>query len=377
MTGIIVWLWQNLFEQVNRDRQTLEKQIFDEAVSIVESTMNPEEKKIIVVASENWHHGVIGIVASKLVERYYRPVIILAIEDGIASGSARSVEGFSIFDALMANKPLFRKFGGHGMAAGMSLDQDKVEALDKGLNDYAEKVMDQQVLIPKLKADLTLDLDRISIDLIENIQAMEPFGIGNREPAFICKGNIKSIRKIGKDQSHLQVEIEQGTAVGGVAFSMAELSDRLRPGQPGECVCTLDINEWRNIRKPQLMVKDLRHSNDFRDAMRNVLMEHRMTDYMDPAVEINFTLSRDDYSKFYRFLMELDRSKIWHVSYGQLMEREAMVKPSQLTKCFIMLEVFSEVGLLSYELLEDAVGFELFNVKKVALDDSKLYNKLL
>lgn len=364
-------------DQVNKDRQSLERKIFDEAVELIESRMKPEDKHIIVVASENWHHGVIGIVASKLVERYYRPIIILAIEDGIASGSARSVEGFSIFAALSANKDLFNKFGGHEMAAGMSLNADKVKALDEGLNSFAKETMTEDTLLPKVKVDMALSLSDVNIQLIEEIQMMEPFGMGNREPSFICRGPVKTIRKIGKEQTHLKVDLGALNVKQGVAFGMAEVSDWLKTGQEAECVCTLDINEWKQMRNPQLMIKDIRHTSDYKDQLNQVLLQHKTLDYMDEGFKLDQPILRDDYAGFFRHLKSLDHSKTWSIYYAEIIEQMAGNKVSDLTRYLIMLEVFSEVGLLSYELKDLYVTFELIHLKKVALSDSKLYNKFL
>lgn len=364
-------------DQVNKDRQAIEKRIFDEAVNIVESTMVPSEKHVIVIASEQWHHGVIGIVASKLVERYYRPVIILAIEDGVASGSARSVEGFSIFKALSANKHLFKKFGGHDMAAGMSLDASLVAKLDEGLNQYAREIMTDEVLIPKVKVDMTLPLEEVTIQLIESLQLMEPFGMGNREPTFQCVGPIKQIQRIGKDKTHLRVELGTFNSKKGVAFSMGDVHDWLRVGQEAECVCNLEINEWQQRRNPQLMIKDLRHIDSFRESIHQVIQQHMLTDYEGDQFTIEGTIGRDDYAKFYRYLKEMDFGQRWHIHYPVLIEKFEGNKVQGLIKYMIMLEVFSSLGLLTYELTEMYFEFELTESKKVDLTGSKLYNKFL
>ncbi len=363
--------------QVNQDRQALERKIFDEAIGIIDSTMEASEKHIIVVASKDWHHGVIGIVASRLVERYYRPVIILAVEDGVASGSARSVEGFSIFDALMSCKELFDKVGGHEMAAGMSLPFDRVEALDQALNDYGKQYMSEDTLIPKVKVDLKIDLSDVTIRLIEAIQDMEPFGIGNREPSFYMNDEVASIKRIGKDQSHLRVELGLQHKKQGIGFSMGDISDWLKEGQQAECVCTLDINEWQNRRSPQLMLKDLRYQEDVRNTMDNQLREHKLTDYLDNSYKATYRLTREDYGNLYKVLRELDRSKVWSISYGSLIKRVGHNNPENLTKILIMFEVLSELALISYELGEKNANFDVFEGKKVALEDSKLYNKFL
>lgn len=366
-------------DEVNKKRQELEKQIYKEAVDIIESTMKPEEKHIIVVSSKGWHHGVIGIVASKLVERYYRPVIILAIEEGVASGSARSVEGFSIFAALNANKEIFDKFGGHEMAAGMSFKAELISKLDEGLNAYAKEVMTQDTLVPKIKVDMNLSLEEVNISLIEEIQKMEPFGIGNREPTFKCSGAVKSIRKIGKELTHLRIELGEATAKQGVGFSMGEVADWLGVNQEATCICSLDINEWRNIRKPQIMLKDIRHKEAVYDALKEIIYAHKTIDYIDEHQSINKDEcpTREDYTNFYRYLMKKDKVYEWHVYYTKLMELFAIKQARIIRKYFIMLEVFSELELLTYEIHDFYMSFELIKGKKVDLTDSKLYNEFL
>lgn len=364
-------------DQVNKDRRALESKIFEEAVGIIEKSMVPSEKKILVIASEGWHHGVIGIVASKLVERYYRPTIILAIEDGIASGSARSVEGFSIFDALMASGDLFDKFGGHEMAAGMSLDAGLVATLDKALNAYANDVMDDQVLIPKIKVDMVLPLEEVSLNLIEQIQAMEPFGIGNREPTFQCEGPVKSIRRIGNERTHLKVALGEGKGKDGVAFSKGETGEWLRVGQECECVCTLDINVWKDIRKPQLMIKDLRHVSEVRSGIQKIIQDHITIDYLNQPIVDGLKIDRELCADFYRVLKTLEKTGLDMLYYGKLLEMANNDLTYGLPKYMIMLEIFSEVGLLRYELKTDYLTFDLIEVKKVALTASTLYNRFL
>ena len=365
-------------DQDNRNRQALEKNIFEEAVALIEASSNKSEKKVIVVASENWHHGVIGIVASKLVEKYYRPIIILSIKDKVASGSARSVEGFNIYTALKANDQLFDKFGGHEMAAGMSLEAHKIEDLEKGLNAYAEENMRKEVLIPKLKVDMAIHLEEIHLDLIEEIQKMEPFGIGNPEPTFICEGPVHHMKKIGKDQTHISLELGADHMVRGVGFSMGEVTEWLEDGQLTQCVCTLEINEWHQRKTPQMMVKDIRHTPDTLKEIEKQIQDHKKTDYLtDDVLGCEIRLSRQILTDFYRFLMQKDSSKNHQLYFTKLMAQLDLNGPHELKKYLMMLEIFSELKLIQYEIHGLSMTFSLNKGKKVDLQDSKLYNKFL
>ncbi|PKM57177.1 MAG: single-stranded-DNA-specific exonuclease RecJ [Firmicutes bacterium HGW-Firmicutes-3] len=365
-------------DQDNKNRQALEKSIFEEAVALIEANLNTPDKKVIVVASENWHHGVIGIVASKLVEKYYRPIIILSIKDKIASGSARSVEGFNIYMALKANEHLFDKFGGHEMAAGMSLQQNHIEVLEKGLNTYAAEHMEKDVLIPKLKVDMGIKIEEIRLDLIEEIQKMEPFGMGNPEPTFICDGPVHHMKRIGKDQTHLSLELGTDSKVRGVGFSLGEVTDWLSDGQHAQCVCSLEINEWNQRKSPQMMVKDIRHAADTLKEIEKQILEHRSIDYIKDFVTDNENrLSREMLTDFYRLLMQKDSILEHQIHFTKLMDQIGIKRPQDLKKYFIMLEIFSELELIQYEINGLSMTFSLNKGKKVDLQDSKLYNKFL
>ncbi|VDN48928.1 Single-stranded-DNA-specific exonuclease RecJ [Petrocella atlantisensis] len=365
-------------DQDNKNRQSLEKRIFEEAVALIEASSNPPNQKVIVVASDSWHHGVIGIVASKLVEKYYRPIIILTIKDGVASGSARSVEGFNLYLALKANGHLFDKFGGHEMAAGMSLQENNIEALEKGLNLYADEHMEKDVLIPKLKVDMVMKLEDIGLELIEDIQKMEPFGMGNPEPTFICEGPIHHMKKIGKDQTHLSLELGVDPKIRGVGFSLGEVTEWIDDGQLVQCVCSLEINEWNQRKSPQMMVKDIRHTTATLKEIKNQILEHSVIDYFeDFEVHHEDRLSRQMLSDFYRFLMQKDSVLDHEIYFTKLMAQLDIKQTQDLKKYLMMLEVFSELELIQYEIKGLSMTFSLNKGKKVDLQDSKLYNKFL
>ncbi|MCF8018669.1 MAG: single-stranded-DNA-specific exonuclease RecJ [Vallitaleaceae bacterium] len=365
-------------DQDNKNRQSLEKRIFEEAVALIEASSNPPNQKVIVVTSDSWHHGVIGIVASKLVEKYYRPIIILTIKDGVASGSARSVEGFNLYLALKANGHLFDKFGGHEMAAGMSLQENNIEALEKELNLYADEHMEKDVLIPKLKVDMVMKLEDIGLELIEDIQKMEPFGMGNPEPTFICEGPIHHMKKIGKDQTHLSLELGVDPKIRGVGFSLGEVTEWIDDGQLVECVCSLEINEWNQRKSPQMMVKDIRHTTATLKEIKNQILEHSVIDYFeDFEVHHEDRLSRQMLSDFYRFLMQKDSVLDHEIYFTKLMAQLDIKQTQDLKKYLMMLEVFSELELIQYEIKGLSMTFSLNKGKKVDLQDSKLYNKFL
>jgi len=361
-------------DNTNKKRQELEARITEEALSLIEKNVDIENTKVIVVYKEGWSHGVIGIVASRIVEKFYRPVVILTIEEGIASGSARSVEGFSIFNALSSCSELMDKFGGHDMAAGMSLKEEKVSALSEKLNEYAEKYMLKDTLIKKMKADFKIDLEDISIELIKKLEILEPYGAGNEEPVFVIDAKLSSIRQIGKEKNHLKLElIKESNSLDVVGFSLGEEEKNYSVGNDVSVIGTLDINEWNNTITPQLLARDLKADRkleqEFLEAVNMIpnLLEDKVI--ADELIEI------DEYSIFYRFLHNSLVNNDNYVSFSKLATLAWKNKSKIALKIVVMLEVFKELGLINYNIEHITVFFEIFKGKKVELKASKLYNK--
>lgn len=363
-------------DRENKRRQEIEQKILGEAIEIIENEGNVNSKKILVVAHQGWEHGVIGIVASRLVEKYYRPTILLTIEDGKASGSARSVEGFSIYEALVSCKDLFHKFGGHDMAAGMSLKEADIQDLSTRLNVYAQEHMDQETLTLKIKADMRLELSEVDIAFIEKISLFEPYGTGNEEPKFILKGQVKDFKTMGQKNNHIKVEIKNGDKVlPAVGFNCVHLLEELGVNCPIELIGTLNINEWQQKKSPQLMLKDIRI---FKEYEASVLEKFRMIHSIhedQPFVKGNDKPQRKDFEKLYRFLLGLSTQKVQVVGLPRLMDHLCEGEPQYFMKYFICLEVFKELDLMTYDLQGMKMNFEVFMGKKVELETSKLYNK--
>src|SRR5690606_30840283 len=247
---------------LNKERQAIVKQITEEAMQQVEHRYPDGSPRVIVVAQEGWNPGVVGIVASKLVEKYYRPTIVLSLnpETGKAKGSARSIEGFHLYNELAANRDILPHFGGHPMAAGMTLDMEHVEALRERLNKQAETSLTEEDLIPVVEIDIPVRLEEIDIDTIESMRYLAPFGMGFAKPKFFLdEVKVASIRKIGAAQNHLKMELAQNAAtIDAVGFGIGPLGDELTPDVKIDVIADLQINEWNGRKKPQLMIEDIR-----------------------------------------------------------------------------------------------------------------------
>jgi single-stranded-DNA-specific exonuclease len=246
---------------LNKERQKIVSQITEEAIEQVESMYPIEENPVLVLAKEDWNPGVVGIVASRMVEKYYRPTIILSIDHGkgIAKGSARSIEGFDLFANLSTCRDILPHFGGHPMAAGMTLDIDDVDQLRQRLNALAAEKLTDKDFIPIKTIDAECTLSEITTDSIEEIGLLAPFGMNNPKPLFLLDSvQLGSMRKIGSDQTHLKLAVEQNhQQLDCIGFGFGHLHDHMAPLAKVSMVGELSINEWNNFRKPQFMIQDL------------------------------------------------------------------------------------------------------------------------
>ena len=244
-------------EQENHKRQEMEMAILKEAEAYIDQFVDVKQEDIIIVAGKEWHHGVIGIVASRILSKYYKPTIILTLEDGVYSGSARSVEGFNIFEALNHVKEYMIRFGGHEMAAGLSLEESQFEMFKKELNTYGKTLLNEEILTPSLEIDLELPADQISLSVCDELDRMEPFGVCNPTPTFAVRGTIQYAQKIGGDK-HLKLALQNNhTVLHCIGFDKGYLAECLTEGEEVIVACEVTKNVWNNKTSVQLRIKDI------------------------------------------------------------------------------------------------------------------------
>ncbi|WP_419749925.1 single-stranded-DNA-specific exonuclease RecJ [Terrisporobacter petrolearius] len=252
----------NILEAKNIERQMIESKMYKEAEDVISSSENYKDDKVLVVAKEGWQHGIIGIVASKLTEKYYKPTILLTIEDGEATGSARSIKGFSIFDALVSCKDLMNKFGGHEQAAGLALNAENIEELRKRVNEIADYNLNKDDLIENIKVEYELEEESATLDLVDNLHKLEPFGLSNPSPRFIMRDLLlTNIYKMGKNKQHLKLICENEKSYECVGFNMAYLAENFQEGDKIDVLFQVDENNFNNDRKVQFLLKDIRLSH--------------------------------------------------------------------------------------------------------------------
>lgn len=252
----------NILETKNIERQMIESKMYKEAEDVISSNENYKDDKVLVVAKEGWQHGIIGIVASKLTEKYYKPTILLTIEDGEATGSARSIKGFSIFDALVSCKDLMNKFGGHEQAAGLALNAENIEDLRKRVNEIADYNLNKEDLIENVKVEYELEEESVTLGLVDDLHKLEPFGLSNPSPRFIMRDLLlTNIYKIGKNKQHLKLICENEKSYECIGFNMAYLADNFQEGDKIDVLFQVDENNFNNERKLQFLLKDIRLSH--------------------------------------------------------------------------------------------------------------------
>jgi single-stranded-DNA-specific exonuclease len=246
---------------INKERQAIVNDMTKEAIEMVTNDFPLNRNSVLVIGKEGWNPGVVGIVASRLVEKFYRPVIVLSFdsEKGTAKGSARSIAGFDLFKNLSQCRELLPHFGGHPMAAGMTLELEDVPELRKRLNDYAAEQLTEEDFIPLTELDASIELAEVDLDTIESLQMLAPFGMGNPKPKLLIEGvSISGMRKIGGNQDHLKLSLQKDVySLDSVGFGMGEFADQISPIAELSVIGELSVNEWNNIRKPQLFLKDL------------------------------------------------------------------------------------------------------------------------
>ena len=239
-------------DQYNQERQTLEKKVLADAIARVEA--DPQQRRSLVLASSDWHSGVIGIVASRLVERYHRPTFLIALDKGVGKGSGRSIKGFDLYQALKDCADLLEGYGGHTMAAGLTVAEHKLADFSQRFEQVASARLTDELCTPSIEHDGECRLDLWSVAAVQELKALEPFGVGNPQPLFLsCRCTVKNCSLVA--EKHLKFDVEQqGNILSAIAFGCSE--------RFADCSGEVDIlyrpqlNVWRGNTKVQIQVVD-------------------------------------------------------------------------------------------------------------------------
>lgn len=329
--------------ELNSERQQIEADILEQAKKQLAS-VDTAAARTLVIVGKNWHPGVIGIVASRLVDLYYRPTIVVSIQDGEGKGSCRSIKGFHLFDALTSAKDTLVQFGGHEMAAGLTVLPENIDALRAALDAYAETHMKEEDYVPCLALESELRPEEITTDLVTELSNLEPYGMANPRPLFGSFG-VKGldVRVIGREGQHLKFLMESGAQpIQAIGWNMAEKSVMVDRG-PVDIAYMPEINEWNGKISLQCKLSELR-SSEGRSPI----------------------LTRDILADIYRALKKMTKIP----ENMESVARECGVNDSTAKTA---LRIFEELGLV----VPDVGGFRLAPApkQKLHLEDSETYRK--
>jgi single-stranded-DNA-specific exonuclease len=249
-------------DHYNDDRRELDKRITDEAIFFIDQNMDMKSKKSIVIYNETWHKGVIGIVASRLTEKYLRPAVVLTKSQGMITGSARSVMGFDVYKTIESCKDILENFGGHTYAAGLSLKEENLNEFKRRFEALSMIMIAPEMMRPQINIDAELTFREINNIFVEDLASFAPFGPDNLNPIFVTCGvqDYGTSKIVGKDNVHLKLEVADQTVttpVNGIAFRQSANYERVKSGEPFDICYTLEENIHNGKSNIQLYVKDI------------------------------------------------------------------------------------------------------------------------
>ena len=259
-------------DQYNKDRKELDKRITEEANAILEDRGEiASSRKPIVIYNKDWHKGIIGIVASRLTEIYYKPAVVLTLSNGLATGSSRSVHGFDIYKAIESTRDLLENFGGHTYAVGLSLKEENIPEFTKRFEQYVIDNIKPEQLSQLISIDCELDFDEITPEFVGYLRRFNPFGPGNQKPIFSTKNvyDFGTSKLVGKNLEHIKLELVDSRSevvLNGIAFNQAECFDYIKAHKPFEICYTIEENKHQGNSSIQLMVKGIKIPDDTSQA---------------------------------------------------------------------------------------------------------------
>lgn len=331
---------------LNDKRRAVEDKIVVQIMQQLETDPEAIRRRVIIIHGENWHHGIVGIVASRMVERFGKPCIVLSVEGDTARGSGRSVEGFSIIDAINACSHWLVRYGGHNQAAGLTVKLDCLEEFIGGMNDWAAThypEMPQQVL----RIDCPLSPKALQVADIQPLTLLEPFGSGNELPLFVLKNcTVQGIYAIG-DGKHLRLRLSgEDTVFFAVYFGMTQRNFPYAVGETVDLAVTVDVSEWNGELRVSVKVKDIHMSGvDYDGLHHSEQMYQRFlrSEALDPPARTQIAPSRDDIAVVYRYL----RSKGSLSAPDEVIYAKLCGNISSLCKVKLAIDVLDEMKLIT------------------------------
>ena len=368
---------------LNRERQSVEQTIYSQAEAMIEE-LPEEQRRALVLASETWHQGVVGIVASRLSEKYSRPSFMIHLNGGVGKGSCRSWGGFNLFAALESCSDLLLGFGGHELAAGFTIDEANIPAFRARMNQYAAEYWVGKAPESALEVDVELrQPGRVTLQEVEALAALEPYGSGNARPLFCLMGaTLLRTQNVGQNR-HLKLRLGKGNAqFDGIFFSTTSAACGCAEGDRVDAAFYLQVNEFRGSRTVQLQMVDIRPSLSASSREQECLTLVEQCAAGEPVSARNahrMLPSREQYAAVWRSLVHLTPEGALHTAYLPLLRSlsAAMGKADSFLRSAFCLAVFQERGLLKLEIQGDTIDIQLAGRdKKVRLEDSEYIRRL-
>ena len=377
--------------EINRMRQSEENTIAEQAYRRIEEEFDPDTTRVLVLEDDHWRQGIIGIVSSRITERYGLPSILVSFDgatEGFDSpedqgkGSGRSVKGMNLVEALTACEDLLVKFGGHELAAGLTIRRDKLDEFRARINAYAKNCLPDGGVSARLEADLTLDIHDVSIPLAEELSRLEPFGVANPVPHFILRDlTLERVSELGGGK-HLKLQVgKDGVSLTAMLFSTPRSRFPFVEGDRIDLLGTVDVNEFRDIRTVQLIVQDFKTSECFEDEhIANVARYREVRAGAEFAAVEDIVPVREDFAHVYTVLRREFRQGKDLFSERALLPMLNAGAPNHINygKMKYILEIFHELKICGVEEVEEGVyRFDIyFNASKTNIEKSNILKKL-
>ena len=376
---------------INRQRQLEENRIANEAYEMIEQNFDWNKDRVIVLENNEWQQGIIGIVSSKITERYGLPSILVSFSGAViceenplddGKGSGRSIKGMNLVEALSYCDDLLVKYGGHELAAGLTVKRGNLEEFKIKINEYAREQLSPDDLKIKLEADCEITAQDITLALANELQLLEPYGTGNTTPMFVMKNaRVKKITAT-KGGEHTRLLVEQsGVGVVGMYFGVGEADLGFESGDLVDILFNIDINEYKNIKSVQMIVRDCRLAEEF---TKQVDTERKRYHEIKQGGEFylveNILPNRDDFARVYSALRKEFRLGVSVLDYKGILKlvNNSDAEPINYVKLKYILHILNELKICDViELADDIYSFQvIFNANKTSIEKSGILKKL-